>query len=504
MFEMFIIGFSQILNPLSFSMIVLGVLLGIIFGVIPGLTGSMAVALCLPLTYKLGAIPAIVLIMGIYIGGCSGGLISAILLNIPGTPSNIATSYDGHPMANRGEAGKALGVGIFYSFLGGLFSFIILFLIAEPIARVAVKFGPIEYFSIGLFSLTMIGGLSGKSVPKGLAAGLIGVALSFIGMSEVDGTPRMTMGIVQLNAGLQLLPALIGLYAVSELIKSKQTKKIEMRTADYKIRGFGFTWSEFKQQFGNFLRSATLGTFIGILPGIGGITSNILAYSVAKSSSKHPERFGTGIIDGIVAPETSNNAAVGGALVPLLTLGIPGDGFTAIVLGALMVHGLTPGPLLMTNSKDFVYAIFASLIIANFLTVFFEYFGIKLFVRILRVPKHILLSVVLVLSVVGAIGLRNQVFDAWTVLIFGVVGYLMSLLDFPLTPIILGFILGPIVETNLRRALMLTHGSVLPFFTKPFSLVFLILAVISVVLAPRLIAKSNQKIVAPTTASSEK
>lgn len=494
---MFAIGFSQIMNPLSLSMILLGVLLGIIFGIVPGLTGSMAVALCLPLTYKLGTVPAIVLIMGIYIGGCSGGLISAILLNIPGTPSNIATSYDGHPMARRGEAGKALGTGIFYSFLGGSFSFLILFLIAEPIARVAVKFGPVEYFSIGLFSLTMIGGLSGKSPLKGLAAGFIGVALSFIGMSEVDGTPRMTMGIVQLNSGLQLLPALIGLYAVSELIKAKRTAKVEVQTKEYKIHGFGFSWKEFKEQLVNFFRSAVLGTFIGILPGIGGITSNILAYSVAKSSSKHPERFGTGIIDGIVAPETSNNAAVGGALVPLLTLGIPGDGFTAIVLGALMIHGLTPGPLLMTNSGDFVYAIFASLIIANLLTVFLEYFGIRLFVKILNVPKHVLLPVVLVLSVVGAIGLGNRVFDAWTVLIFGLVGYLMAKLDFPLTPIILGFILGPIVETNLRRALMLTSGSIVPFFTKPVSLAFLILAVVSIVLAPRLIAKNSRQIELP-------
>jgi putative tricarboxylic transport membrane protein len=498
--EFFVLGFSQILNPLCLLMIFAGVFLGIVFGVVPGLTGSMAVALCLPLTYKLGAIPAIVLIMGIYIGGCSGGLISAILLNIPGTPSNIATAYDGAPMARRGEAGKALGVGIFYSFLGGTFSFIILFIVATPIARFALRFGPVEYFSIALFSLTMIAGLSGKSILKGLAAGLMGVSLSFIGMSEVDGTARMTMGIRELNAGLKLLPAIIGLYAVSELIKASKTIKAEENTKNYKIKGFGFSWKEFKEQFVNFIRSACIGTGIGILPGIGGITSNIMAYSVAKSSSKHPEKFGTGIIDGIVAPETSNNAAVGGALIPLLTLGIPGDGFTAIVLGALMVHGLTPGPLLMTNNADFIYAIFASLLVANLFTIIMEYFGIRLFVKVLNVPKHILMPIILVLSVVGAIGLNNRVFDAWTVLLFGLIGFLMSKLDFPLTPIILGFILGPLAETNLRRALMLTRGSIVPFFTRPVSLIFIILAVVSIFLAPKLIAK-NSRIPSPTTSS---
>jgi putative tricarboxylic transport membrane protein len=418
-------------------------------------------------------------------------LISAILLNIPGAPGNIATAYDGAPMARNGQAGRALGTGIFYSFLGGSFSFLVLFMVAEPIARMAVRFGPIEYFSITLFSLTMIAGLSGTSLLKGLAVGLIGVSLSFIGISAVDGASRMTMGIAELNGGLQLLPALIGLYAVSELIKASRTQKIESITQNYKIKGFGFSWHDFKQQFVNFIRSALIGTGIGILPGIGGITSNIMAYSVAKSTSKHPEKFGTGIIDGVVAPETANNASIGGALVPLLTLGIPGDGFTAIVLGALMVHGLTPGPLLMVNNGGFVYAIFASLIIANLLCVGIEYFGIRIFVKMLKISKHILMPVILVLSVVGAIGLNNRLFDAWTVLIFGLLGFVFSKLNFPLTPIILGFILGPIAETNLRRALMLTRGNLLPFITKPISCIFLILTVVSIFLAPRLVAKNS-------------
>lgn len=490
MLDMFAIGFSQILTPLGLLCTAGGVFLGILFGCVPGLTGSMAVALCLPLTYSLGAVPAFALIMGIYVGGCSGGLISAILLNIPGTPSNLATAYDGAPMARNGEAGKALGTGIFYSFLGGSVSFAILFLVAEPIARVAVKFSFYEYFSIALFSLTMIAALSGKQLMKGVVAALVGIAFSCVGMSTVDGAPRMTLGLTELNGGLKLLPALIGLYAISELIKASRANDTPQTVSSYKIKGFGFTWQEFKEQFGNFVRSALIGTGIGILPGIGGITSNLLAYTVAKSASKHPEKYGTGYIGGIVAPETSNNAAVGGALIPLLTLGIPGDGFTAIVLGALMVHGFQPGPQMMTNNGDFVYAIFAALIVANLLTICMQYFGIRGFVKMLSIPKYILLPIILVLAVVGAIGLNNRVFDAWTVLLFGLLGYGMKKFNFPMTPIILGFVLGPIAETNLRRALMLSRGSLVPFFTRPVSCAFLALTVVSVLFVPRLINRT--------------
>ncbi len=487
MLAMFSAGFEQILTPVAMLCVAGGVFLGILFGCVPGLTGSMAVALCLPLTYSLTAVQAFGLIMGIYVGGCSGGLISAILLNIPGTPANLATAYDGAVMARKGLAGKALGTGIFYSFLGGSISFIILFLVAEPIARIAVKFSYFEYFAIVVFSLTMIIALSGKQLMKGFVSALVGVAFSFIGLSAVDGATRMTLGISELNGGLKLLPALIGLYAVSELIKASRANDKEHTISSYKIKGFGFTWKEFKEQFTNFLRSAAIGTGIGILPGIGGITSNLLAYTAAKASSKHPEKYGTGYIGGIVAPETSNNAAVGGALIPLLTLGIPGDGFTAIVLGALMVHGLQPGPQLMTTNGDFIYAIFAALIIANILTVVMQYFGIRGFVRMLSIPKYILLPVILVLAVVGSIGLNNRVFDAWTVLVFGLLGFGMKKLDFPLTPIILGFVLGPIAEINLRRALMLSRGSLLPFVTRPVSCVFLVLAVLSMLFLSRLV-----------------
>ncbi len=491
--EMFAIGFAQVFNISSLCWIMAGVLLGIIFGCIPGLTGSIALALCLPLIYTLDIIQSMCLIMGIYIGGCSGGLISAILINVPGTPSNIATSFDGHPMAAKGEAGKALGTGIFYSFLGGTFSFIILFAIAGPLGRVAVQMGKGNLFALTFFALTLVSGLCGKSILKGLTMALIGMALSMIGISAVDGTPRLTMGLRELNAGLQIIPALIGLYAVSELIKSTaKAQKLQKVNTDFKIKGFGFTWQEFKEQLGNFFRSALIGTGIGILPGIGGMTSNLLAYMAAKNSSKTPEKYGTGYIGGIVAPETANNASVGGAMVPLLALGIPGDGFTAVVLGALMLQGLTPGPLFMIKSANVAYAIFAALIIANIFTIFVEYFFIRGFVRLLSVPKHVLMSVVIVLAMVGAFGINNRIFDAWTVLFFGVLGYLVTKLDFPLTPLILGLILGADCEEYLRIALQITKGSFFEMCKDPVTLVFLLLSVASIALAPRMVRRANK------------
>ena len=491
MLDMFAIGFSGIFNPYCLGLIFAGVLVGVIFGCIPGLNNGMATILLLPLTYGMTSIQALALIMGLFVGGCSGGLISAILLKIPGQMGNLATTFDGSPMARNGQAGKALGAGIFFSFLGGTFGYVVLFAIAAPIARIAIRFSPVEYFSIAVFSLTMIAGLSGESLLKGLAVGLMGMAFSFIGMSEIDGLPRLTMGFVQLNAGLDLLPALIGLYAITELLKASRTKKAGDLVQDYKIKGFGFTWTEFKQQLGNFFRSALIGTGIGILPGIGGITSSLLAYTAAKSTSKHPEKFGTGVLDGVVAPETANNASIGGSMVPLLTLGIPGDGYTVIVLGALIIKGLNPGPMLMVTNARLVYAIYAALILANFFAVAIEYFGIRGLVKMLKVPSHILMPIIIVFAIVGAIGVNNRVFDAWTVVIFGLFGYLMEKLNFSLTPIILGFVLGPIAEINLRRGLMLSQGSLLPFIIRPISCAFLILTVISIILTPRL-AKKGQ------------
>lgn len=468
-----------ILTPMAILMIATGVIVGIIFGSIPGLTGTMAVAMLLPLTFSMTAVDSLALLMGLYIGSCSGGLISAILLRIPGTASSIATTFDGYPMAMNGQAGKALGIGIIFSFLGGTISFILLFFLAPIISELAVKCGAFEYFALTFFALTLISTISGDSLVKGLIAGTVGIALSLVGTSQIDGFPRFTFGIIELSNGLSLLPALVGLFAISELLKVvKKGEDAGEQTIDYKIKGFGFSRADIKGQGVNFLRSSLIGTFIGILPGLGGSTANIVSYVAAKNSSKYPEKFGTGIVDGIVASESSNNAAVGGALIPLLTLGIPGDTFTAMLIGAFMIHGISPGPLLFQTNGKLVYAIFAALVIANILMVIFEYGGMRFFVRMLKIPKYYLFPVIIVLCVVGSFGLNNRIFDTWTILLFGIIGYILSKANYPLAPVILGFILGPMVELYLRRGLQITEGHFLPFFQKPFSAFFLILSFI--------------------------
>ncbi len=483
MFDMFVVGFAAIMSVKTILLIALGVVVGIIFGAIPGLTATMAVALVLPITYGLGPVHGMAILLSLYIGGISGGLIAAVLIKIPGTPSSIATTFDGSPMAERGEAGRALGIGVFFSFLGGLIGFVALFFIAPPLAKIALKFSPIEYFAIAIFSLTMIASLSGKSLTKGLGAGIIGVLLSCVGAAPIDAFSRYTFGIHSLEAGFNLLPALIGLFAVSEILKTAEADVSlkDVKIADFKIKGFGVTMQEFKEQFVNMVRSSVIGTGVGILPGVGSGISNILAYLAARNSSKHPEKFGTGCIDGLVASESSNNATIGGALVPLLTLGIPGDTVTAMLLGGLMIHGIAPGPLLFQTNGDIVYAIFATLIVGNVFMLIAEYFGMRLFVRLLRIPKYYLLPAILTLCVVGSYGVNNRVFDVATILIFGILGYVMSKFGFPLPPVILGFILGPIAETNLRRGLMFTEGSFLPFLTSPIAAGFFIVAIYSAV-----------------------
>ena len=320
-------GILSICNLPIMVLILLGTFMGIIVGAIPGLSVTMGVALFLPLTFGMDPIAGLSLLCGLYIGGTSGGLISAILLKMPGTAASVATTFDGHPMAARGEAGKALGVGIVASFFGGLISYIILMLLAPFIAKFALQFGPYEYFSIGLFSLTMIVSLSSGSLVKGVLSGMIGLILAFVGIAPITSFTRFTFGISELNAGFSMIPMLIGLFAVAAVLPALEdtNKPGEERAQDCKIKGFGFTLNDIKGQGSNFLISTMIGTAIGILPGLGASICNILAYSVAKNRSKHPEKFGTGIVDGLIASESSNNASTGGALVPLLTLGLPGD-----------------------------------------------------------------------------------------------------------------------------------------------------------------------------------
>lgn len=483
MFEMLLQGLALVLTGKVLLLMTVGVVFGIVFGAIPGLTATMGVALGLPITFGMTAIEGLSFLCSIYIGGVSGGLISAILLKIPGTPSSIATTFDGSPMAKQGQAGRALGIGIAYSFIGTIFSLLALVFIAPPIADLALKFGPFEYFTVSVFALTIISSLSEGSMLKALISGVLGIAVTTIGAAPIDGFPRFTFGITSLNAGFDILSVLIGMYAVAEVFQmAGESSKTEKVLTNFTIKGLGFSLKEFKDQTVNMVRSALIGIGIGILPGLGGATSNLIAYAAAKNSSKYPEKFGTGIMDGIVASETSNNASVGGALIPLLTLGIPGDAVTALMLGGFMIHGLTPGPLLFDNNGPLVYGIFSALLISTILMFVLEFFGIRIFAYILKVPKHILYPFVICLSVIGSFGLNNRISDVYALLIFGFLGYAMNKFQFPLAPFVLGFILGPIIETNLRRGLSFAGGNFWSIFTRPISCVFLILTAAAVLL----------------------
>ncbi|MCI1966457.1 MAG: tripartite tricarboxylate transporter permease [Oscillospiraceae bacterium] len=486
MLESFMIGFHSIMNPQCILLILLGIIIGILFGSIPGLSATMALALFLPITYSLASVPGVVLLVSLYIGGISGGLIAAILTRIPGTPSSVATCFDGYPMTQKGQGAKALGVGIVFSFIGTLFSTIVLIFLAPFLAKIAIQFGAYEYFAVAVFSLSMMCGLSGKSMIKGLMSGILGCIFATVGMDSITNVPRYTFNVSDLASGFNILPVLIGLFAISEIIVSAETakkaSKMKVVQVDMKhIRGFGFSLKELYGQCSNTITSCLVGTGIGILPGMGGGVANVLNYGIIKNKSKYPEKFGTGIIDGLVASETSNNAAIGGALVPLLALGIPGDTVTAMLLGGLTIQGISPGPLMFTQNVDIVYSIFLTMIFGAIAMLFIEFYGLRIFVKLLKIPKQYLLPGIFVFCVIGSYGLNNRMFDVWGVLLFGLIGYAFNKMRIPSSPFILGFIIGPIAETNLRRGLMFSQGSFLPFVTSPVADLFFALTIFALI-----------------------
>lgn len=476
MLDMLSVGFENIGNPTCILLLCCGVTLGSIFGCIPGLTTNMCLAVTMPMSFSLPMMQAISLLMGVYVGGCSGGLIAAVLINIPGTPSNVATTFDGYPMAHKGEPGRALGIGIFYSFCGTLLGFLALITISPLLASFGLLFGYYEYFALGVFALTIISGIVTGNVLKGLGAAAIGMTIALVGMAPVDSVVRLTFGIRDLISGFRLLTLTVGFYAVGALIDTaeKAGEKTEaVVIGKFKMHGFGFTFKEFREQFPNMIRSAAIGICIGILPGMGGNISNLVAYSVAKNNSKYPEKFGTGIIDGIVAPETANNATIGGSITPMLTLGIPGSGATALLLGALMVFGVTPGPMLFVNQADVVYSIYFLLLIGSLCMLIIIRGALPFFISMLKVPKHLLMPILILLCSVGAFASGKLIMDVWICFFFGVFSFFLRKMKIPIAPLVIAFILTPMIEANLRRGLMATPtGSILYFFTSPIVCVF--------------------------------
>ncbi len=475
-------GMIQATHPTGLIATAFGSLLGLTVGMIPGMTISAGIIIVLPLTFVLEPAISISLLLGLYAGGMMGGSFSAILLNIPGTPSASATAMDGHPMARRGEAGRALGTAIIASFTGGLFSFICLYFIAPSLAELALQFRAPDLFGLVFFGLTIICSFATKSIIKGLLSGLIGLIIVTIGQDPIMGNPRFTFGDPDLLSGIHFLTAMIGLFAIPQLMDN--LLEIVKRKTSYRAEsGFGNilpTLTDLKSIRLPTAIGAFIGTFIGILPGAGGPIAAFISYDYAKKSCKNADSFGKGAVEGIAAPEAANNAVTGGALIPMMTLGIPGDPITAILIGALLVHGLAPGPLLFMEQGDFAYTIIFSFFWANIFTLIVALSSLRLLVKVLATPKSILMPTIALLCVIGSYALRNSFFDVYIMFFFGLLGISMQWLQIPVVPLLLALVLGKQLEEHLRVSLTASKGDFTVFFTSPFSLFFLCLSVVSI------------------------
>ena len=469
-------AFAYIFTPLPLFYVTLGVTLGITVGAIPGLTGSMLIALTIPLTFYMESTLALTLLVSMYVGAISGGLITASLLRIPGTPASVVTTFDGYPMAKNGQPGRAIGIGIMSSFVGGLISWIVLVLLSPPLARFALKFGPFELFALVLMALVLIASIGQGSFVRGLLSGFLGLLIACPGVDPVLGTFRLDFGFDEMAGGFGLLPVLIGLFGISQIISDIMEIEFKIEKIPFSFSGMFLSLHDLKKQAVNLIRSSLIGTWVGILPGIGANIGSILAYSAAKNSSKTPEKFGTGIDEGIVASEAANNATIGGALIPLITMGIPGSLIDAILLGALILHNVIPGPLLFREHPALAYGIMASALVANVLMFFIMLGASVMIAKLVDIPKSYLIPIILTFCVVGTFALNNRIFDVWVMFVFGLVGYGLERAKIPLGPFVIGIILSPIAEVKLRSGLMLSGGTLLPLITRPISLVFVIIS----------------------------
>jgi putative tricarboxylic transport membrane protein len=469
-------GFLHLLTPGPLALLLIGTLLGIIVGALPGLTGGALLALSLPFTYRMSSVDAVILMTSMYVGGISGGLITATLMRIPGEPSAVVTTLDGFPMARSGRPGRALGLGISASLIGGALSWVALVTLSPTMARLALVFGPFENFALVLMALVLIATLSQGSVVKGLLSGLLGMLVSFPGIDETSGQKRLTFGFTALDGGFSNLAVILGVFAISQVLADAMHAKQRFDRLDPSIKGIFLSPSDYVRQAWNIVRSAIIGIWIGILPGVGASISSIVAYSTAKNMSKTPEKFGTGFDDGIVAAETANNANTGGALIPMITLGIPGSPAASILLAALLMHNLQPGPTLFTNAPEVVNALMASHLLSHIVMYGMMVAGCLLIARLMYIQRAYVLPIIIVLCVVGALAENGRTFDIWTTVAFGVIGFALELAAVPLGPFVIGLILAPLAEGQLRAGLMASDGSLLPLVQRPMAFGFLIVS----------------------------
>ncbi len=479
-FQNLIMGFQVASSLQNLFFCFIGVLIGTLIGVLPGIGPTTGVAILIPVTFGMNATTAIITMAGVYYGAMYGGSTTSILINVPGESSSVMTTLDGYQMARKGRAGPALGMAALASFISGTIAVILLTFMAPPLANFAVAFGPPEYFALTFMGLTLVTSLAGESVIKGIMSGVFGLLLACVGIDAISGAARFTYGEIYLLDGLGFIPVTVGLFAVAEVLTNIEEPMSQVYTqAKLNIRNLFPNLQDWKDSFGALWRGSLIGFFIGVLPGAGATIASFLTYATEKRISKHPEKFGTGVIEGVAAPEGANNAAAGGAFVPLLTLGIPGSGTTAVLMGALLIHGLRPGPMLFQNNPDFVWGLIASMYIGNVMLIILNLPLIGMWVSLLRVPYKALMPLIITISAVGVFATDNNIFDMWVMFFSGIIGYLMRKLDFPAAPAVLALVLGPMVERSLRQSLTISHGNLAIFFTRPISATLTIFALLS-------------------------
>ncbi len=473
-------GFVSVFTPYNLWMALVGCFFGTLVGILPGLGPSATIAMLIPFTFGMNATPAMIMLCSLYYGAKYGGSTTSILINVPGENASVVTTFDGYQMALKGRAGAALGISAIGSFIGGILGTFGLIFIAVPLAEFSLQFGPAEYFSLIIMGMLTIVFVGGKSITKSLMSGVIGLAIGTVGSDVVQGAPRFVYGIPELMDGIPFVVVVMGLFGLGEVLVSAE-ERLKMDSLRVPLSRLWPSRSDLLQSKWAILRGTIIGFIIGVLPGAGSTIASFISYGVEKSASKHPELFGKGAIEGVAGPETANNAACSGEMVPLLGLGIPGSGSTAVMLGALMLYGLKPGPMLFHTNPDFVWTLIASLFVGNVILLIMNLPMVPLFAYTLRLSYSLLYPAIILVCMVGVYSLNSDVFDVWTMWIFGIIGYLMKKYDIPGAPMVIGLVLGPILEQSLYRALSLAHGDITVFVTRPISAVLLGMTVVMTV-----------------------
>ena len=489
-YENFSLGFQIAFTVHNLLYCFIGVFLGTMIGVLPGIGPAGAISMLLPITFGISPVSSIIMLAGIYYGSQYGGSTTSILVSIPGEAASVVTTLDGYQMARKGRAGPALGIAAFGSFIAGTVGIVVLMFLAEPLSRIAIRFGPPEYCALIVLSLTILSYLAQGSMVKAIIMALLGIFLGQIGLDMVSGYPRFTFGIAYLEDGVGLIPMVMGLFGVAEILTNLE-KSVTVEIFQGKIKNILPTLQDWLDSYKAIARGTILGFFLGILPGGGAIVASFVSYAVEKKVSKHPEQFGTGIIEGVAGPEAANNAATSGAFIPLFTLGIPSNAVMALLLGALMIHGLQPGPLLIKQHPDIFWGVIASMYIGNVLLVVLNLPLISLWVKLLKVPYRILFPLILFFCVIGSFSINGSTFDLLVMILFGVVGYFFRKFGYEAAPLIMAFILSPMLEYSIRQSLLISQGSFSIFIERPISAIFLF-STLLVLLVPLFLRKTRE------------